>query len=237
LALSLDVLDTPSGAPTSNCTSQVITFITDNSHVNRTQPFNALLVIMYPADNQRKRPPPIKVPLTYIPPRYLNASPTKNGGQPQQDQQQQHQQQEQPQKQTVSRNASSSIQQGPRSAKSELTFSSAFSSEHGDSCPPNSGSQRSRASALATLSSMMEQARASPRKSETGKSEADSTRVKSTTRSKHSVRSQHSAKSSQAQVETNDNDERTSRAKIEARSEQNLFKMTGQVPPTPMIGN
>jgi hypothetical protein len=197
---------------------------------------------MYPADNQRKRTPPIKVPLTYIPPRYLNASPTKNGGQPQQDQQQQqqqqqHQQQEQPQKQTVSRNASSSIQQGPRSAKSELTFSSAFSSEHGDSCPPNSGSQRSRASALAILSSMMEQARASPRKSETGKSEADSTRVKSTTRSKHSVRSQHSAKSSQAQVETNGNDERTPRAKIEARSEQNLFKITGQVPPTPMTGN
>jgi hypothetical protein len=187
---------------------------------------------MYPADNQRKRPPPIKVPLTYISPRYLHASPTKNGGIPQQDQQPGQQQ-----KQTVSRNASSSTQQGPRSAKSELTSSSAFSSEHGDSRAPNSGSQRSRASALATLSTMMDQARASPRKSETGKSETGSTRVKSTTRSKHSVRSQHSAKSSEAPVEGTDNDERTSRAKIEARSERNLFKMTGQVPPTPMTGN
>jgi hypothetical protein len=187
---------------------------------------------MYPADNQRKRPPPIKVSLTYISPRYLHASPTKNGGIPQQDQQPGHQQ-----KQTVSRNASSSTQQGPRSAKSELTSSSAFSSEHGDSRAPNSGSQRSRASALATLSTMIDQARASPRKSETGKSETGSTRVKSTTRSKHSVRSQHSAKSSEAPVEGTDNDERTSRAKIEARSERNLFKMTGQVPPTPMTGN
>jgi hypothetical protein len=179
---------------------------------------------MYPPDNTRKRPrpPPIHVPLSYIPVKYKNASPTKNVGQPQQDQQSQQQQQ------TVSRNASSSTQQGPRSAKSELTSST----EHDGSRLTNSGSQRSRASALATLSNMMDQARASPRKSESGKSDTGSTRVKSTTRSKHSMRSHRSSKSSKALG----NDERTARAKIEARSEQNLFKMTGQVPPTPMIG-
>jgi hypothetical protein len=78
----------------------------------------------------------------------------------------------------------------------------------------------------------MEESRASPRKSDQG-----STTAKSTTRSRHSERSHHSATATaQAQLEVLDEDERTSRAKIEARGEAHLFKVTGQVPPTPMLG-
>jgi hypothetical protein len=167
-----------------------------------------------PLDNAKRRPPPITVPpLQYTP--AINASQPKNVKHSQQQEEQQK----------VARNASSSTQQDPRPASSELTSSP----DHDGARLPNSSSQRSRASAITTLTSMMEQARASPRKSETG-----STVIKSTTRSKHSVRSHHSANSAQAQLEALGNDERTSRAKIEARTEQNFFKMTGQIPPTPI---
>jgi hypothetical protein len=169
-----------------------------------------------PVDNAKKRPPPITVPpLQLIPAMYASRPKSMKNSQKQQQQPQQE----------VARNALSSTQQGPRSASSELTSSP----DHDGARLPDSGSQRSRASAITTLTNMMEQARASPRKSETG-----STVIKSTTRSKHSVHSHHSANSAQAQLEAIGNDERTSRAKIEARTEQSLFKMTGQVPPTPI---
>jgi hypothetical protein len=166
-----------------------------------------------PFDNPKKQPPPITVPPLQST-RARSVSRTKNG---------RHSQQQQ----TVARNTASSTQQGLRSASSELTSSPV----HDGSRLPNSSSQRSRASAITTLTTMMEQALASPRKSETS-----STGVKSTTRSKHSVQSHHSANSAQAKLEALGSDERTSRAKIEARTEQNLFKMTGQVPPTPIAG-
>jgi hypothetical protein len=127
--------------------------------------------------------------------------------------------------QPVPRNASSSTQQGPRSASSSLTSPL----EHGNSHVPNSGSQRSRASAIAALNSLMDEARGSPRKSDTG-----SATVGSTTRSKYSARSRHSANSAQAQLEALGDDERTARGKMEARTEGNLFKLTGQLPPTPI---
>ena len=56
----------------------------------------------------------------------------------------------------------------------------------------------------------------------------------STARSKQSGRSQQSAAAAQARLEALD--ELTARGEIESRSERNLFKLTGQVPPTPSNG-
>ncbi|KAF1942282.1 hypothetical protein EJ02DRAFT_502973 [Clathrospora elynae] len=68
----------------------------------------------------------------------------------------------------------------------------------------------------------------SPRRSEHGST------LGSTARSKQSERSQQSAMAVQAQLETLD--ELSVRGKIESRSERNLFKRTGQIPPTPITG-
>jgi hypothetical protein len=168
-----------------------------------------------PFDDHKKRPPPILIPPLprHKPVTYASRSQTESH---EQQQQQQH----------VTRNASSSTQRGPRSASSPLT--SPLEHDASRYPLPHSGSQKSRASAMSNLTGLMEQARASPHKSEQAAS--------STTRSKQSVRSHHSAKSSQVQHEIVEVDERTSRAKIESRVEENLFKMTGQVPPTPIAG-
>ncbi|KAJ4335881.1 hypothetical protein N0V95_008775 [Ascochyta clinopodiicola] len=66
---------------------------------------------------------------------------------------------------------------------------------------------------MTTLSSLMEQARGSPRKSDSG-----------------------SVPTAQAQLEALDEDEVTTRSQIESRTEKKLFKMTGQIPPTPTTG-
>jgi hypothetical protein len=157
-------------------------------------------------DDQKKRPPPIHIPTL---PRHAFGHPTQTYKQ----------------QQPSTRNASSSTQQGPRSATTPLTSPL----EPEVSCVPQSGSQKSRASAMTTLNSLMDQARASPHKSE-----KDSTKAGSTARSRHSGRSHHSTTAAQAQLEALEQDERTSRAKIESRAEKNLLKMTGQVPPTPI---
>jgi hypothetical protein len=159
-----------------------------------------------PIDDQKKRPPPIQVPNV---PLHAFGHPTQTN------------QQQQPSK----RNASPSTHQALHSATSPLTSPL----EPDVSRLPQSGSQKSRASAMTTLNSLMDQARASPYKSEKG-----STKARSTTRSRHAGRSHHSTTVTQAQLEALDGDERTSRGKIESRSEKNLFKMTGQVPPTPI---
>jgi hypothetical protein len=168
-----------------------------------------------PFEDQKRRPPPIRIPPAL--PRQPPAAPPPRTS----SRQQQH---------GEARNASSSTQQGPRSVSSPLTSPL----EHdGSRLPfPQSGSHKSRASAINALTTLMEESRASSRKSDQG-----STTAKSTTRSRHSERSHHSATATaQAQLEVLDEDERTSRAKIEARGEAHLFKVTGQVPPTPMLG-
>lgn len=168
------------------------------------------------SDDQKRRPPPIHIPPPL--PRLPHALPPRPSSR------QQHH--------GENRNASSSTQQGPRTVSSPLTSPL----EHDGLRNPftsgsqQSGSQKSRVSAINALTTLMEESRASSRKSDQG-----STIARSTTRSRHSERSQHSAAAAQAQLEALDEDERTSRAKIEARSEVNLFKMTGQVPPTPMM--
>jgi hypothetical protein len=165
-----------------------------------------------PFDDQKKRPPPIQIPPL---PRHVlgHASHTTISDHPQQ--------------QPGTKNVSSFTQQGSRFATTPLTSPL----EHDGSCLPHSGSQKSRASAMTTLTGLMEQARASPHKSEQG-----STMARSTTRSGHSERSRHSAITVQAELEALDPNESTSRGKIELRTEKNLFKMTGQVPPTPIAG-
>lgn len=84
---------------------------------------------------------------------------------------------------------------------------------------------------MATFANLIDQAR-SPRKSDHGS--WISSNVGSTARSRQSGRSQHEAVAAQAQIEALD--EETARGKVESRGEKNLFKMTGEVPPTPMIG-
>lgn len=159
-----------------------------------------------PLEDHKKRPPPIQIPP--LPQRVpvVYASRTSLGEQ---------------QQQPAPRNASSSTQQGPRSVSSPLTLPV----DHVIPPFPASGSQKSRTSALNTLHSLMDEARGSPRKSEHG-----SVVTRSTTRSRRSARSRTSAQSGQSQ-----DDERTSRGKMEARTEQSLFKLTGQVPPTPVM--
>jgi hypothetical protein len=70
----------------------------------------------------------------------------------------------------------------------------------------------------------------SPRRSDHG-STADSHGNASTARSRQSGRSHRSATTTQALLEVLD--EKTVRGKIESKNEKNLFKMTGQIPPTP----
>ncbi|KAH7065764.1 hypothetical protein BKA63DRAFT_454542 [Paraphoma chrysanthemicola] len=163
-------------------------------------------------EDRKKRPPPIEIlPI----PRHM---PVSRGPQASVNDQQQ---QQQPPPLRDQRNASSSTQQGAQSATTPLT--SPLEHDASRLPLPQSGSQKSRASAMTTLTNLMEQARASPRKSDSGKS---------TARSRYSERSNRSAAVAQAQLETVVGDERTTRGKIESRTELNLFKMTGQVPPT-----
>lgn len=100
---------------------------------------------------------------------------------------------------------------------------------------PKSSSQasRHRSSAMTTLSGLMDQARTSPRKTDCGSLPS---RHGSTTRSRQSERSHRSAVAAQAQLEALDEDETTTRSQIESRTEQKLFKLTGQIPPTPATG-
>lgn len=172
-----------------------------------------------PFTDQKRRPPPIR-----IPPIPGHMPVPQNAHPPRAISHQSHQQQ--PQLPRETRNASSSTQQGQRSATTPLTSPL----EENPPRLPQSGSQKSRTSAMTTLTTLMEQARASPRKSDQG-----STTAKSTTRSRHSERSHHSTVAAQAQLEALEEDERTTRGKIESRTEMNLFKMTGQVPPTPIL--
>jgi len=175
-----------------------------------------------PFDDQKRRPPPIR-----IPPQSRHAPVAQPAHPPRTSSRQQHQQQQRHQH-GENRNASSSTQQGARSVTSPLTSPLEHDGSH---LPfPQSGSQKSRTSAINALSALIEESRASPCKSNQG-----STVGRSTNRSRYSDRSHHNAAATQAQLETLDGDARTSRAKIEARREPNLFKMTGQVPPTPFL--
>ncbi|KAF2126249.1 hypothetical protein P153DRAFT_388994 [Dothidotthia symphoricarpi CBS 119687] len=129
--------------------------------------------------------------------------------------------------------AASSMQHAHSATGTPLT--SPLEMQQDGSYLPHSGSQtgRSRASAaMTTLSDFMDQARVSPRKSDHS---SVPSRGGSTSRSRHSERSHHSAISGQAQMEAMYQGTKTTRAEIESRTERKLFKMTGQIPPTPTV--
>ncbi|KAF3033996.1 hypothetical protein E8E12_005855 [Didymella heteroderae] len=86
---------------------------------------------------------------------------------------------------------------------------------------------------MTTLTDLMDQARGSSHKSECG---SVPSRHTSTARSRQSERSQRSATAAQARLEALDEDGTTLRSQIESRMEKQLFKMTGQIPPTPTTG-
>ncbi|CAO2651519.1 Nn.00g040890.m01.CDS01 [Neocucurbitaria sp. VM-36] len=117
------------------------------------------------------------------------------------------------QQQLNARDSSNSTQTESRSAGS-TSLASPLEQDAPYLPRPQSQPNKSSISVKATFSNLMDQARVSPRR--------------------HSGRSHHSAASAQAQLEALD--EKTSRGQIESRNEQRLFKMTGQLPPTPTIG-
>ena len=98
-----------------------------------------------------------------------------------------------------------------------------------------SSSQTSRhlSPAMTTLSDLVDQARLLHHKLDNSSmpSQHDST-----ARSRQSERSHHSAAAAQAKFEALGGDETTTRSQIESCSEKQLFKMTGQIPPTPIAG-
>ncbi|KAH6625775.1 hypothetical protein C7974DRAFT_456076 [Boeremia exigua] len=174
-----------------------------------------------PAPDYKKRPPPIAIPQWPPVAHGQNAfpnAPLQGKGSNQHPQ----------------RFASSSTQQAARSGTTTPLTSPLELGEFGFAVP-KSGSQASkhRASAMTTLSGLMGQARTSPRKPDHG---SVPSRHGSTTRSRQSERSHRSAIEAQAQLEIFDQDETTSRSQIESRTENKLFKMTGQIPPTPTTG-
>lgn len=176
-----------------------------------------------PTPDRKRRPPPIAIPqLPFsraVPvPHPTNHPPAQTMGSGQ----------------YAQRIASSSTQQGRRSgANTPLTSPLDFDElRH---ALPKSGSQasRHRSSAMTNLTDLMDQARGSPRKSDYS---SITSRHNSTRRSRRSERSQRSATAAQARLEALDEDETTLRSRIESRMEGQLFKMTGQIPPTPTTG-
>ncbi|KAF2821327.1 hypothetical protein CC86DRAFT_359069 [Ophiobolus disseminans] len=171
-----------------------------------------------PFNDQKRRPPPLKVPP--VPghlPAAQSAHPPRVSSR-----QQQHRPHEE------HRNPSTSTHQGSRSVTNPLT--SPLECDGSRLPPSHTGSQKSRTTAIDALSQLIEESR-----DKSSKLERSSTVGHSTNRSRHSQHDHHTAIAAQAKREALNEDERTSRAKIEARSELTLFKMTGQVPPTPML--
>jgi hypothetical protein len=168
--------------------------------------------------DQKRRPPPITIPsLPVAPPRSTQVATTSQTKPIANDRQHQRD----------VKYGSGSSQNGPRSATTPLT------SPLDELGLPQSTS-KTRANTTTTLPGVMEQAPSSPQKSNYGST--SSSRHGSTTCSRHSVRSHQSAVVARPQLEAVAADERTSRGMIESRTERSLFKMTGQVPPTPIAG-
>lgn len=176
-----------------------------------------------PTSDHKRRPPPIAIPplptSRPVPgPNVFGNAPSHTKGSCQHPQ----------------RFGSSSTQQAVRSGTT-TPLTSPLELDESRLAVPNSGSQASkhRSSAMTTLSNLMDQARGSPRKSDCG---SVPSRHGSTARSRQSERSHRSATAAQAQLEALGEDETTTRSQIESRTEKKLFKMTGQIPPTPTTG-
>lgn len=167
--------------------------------------------------DQKKRPPPIAIPAWPPEPKQSNAPPRKTAD-----------------GQHAQRFASTSTQQGVRSGGT-TPLTSPLKENHARVAVSGSGSHssRHRSPTLTTVPGLLDQARASPRKSDRGSLPSQHG---STARSRQSERSYRSATAAQARLEALGEDEATSRSQIEARYERKLFKMSGQIPPTPTTG-
>lgn len=170
--------------------------------------------------DHKKRPPPIAIPawpLAQMSPERGNV-PTRTNADGQRAQ----------------RFVSSSTQQGVQ-LRPAAPLASPLELDNAHVVVPTSGSQasRHRSSAMTTVSDLIDQACRSPRKVDRGSVQS---RHGSTTRSRQSERSHRSATAAQARLEALGEDESTIRSQIESRSERKLFKMTGQIPPTPAVG-
>lgn len=165
-----------------------------------------------PALDDKRRPPPIAIP-EWPPSRSVPGREASTYAQ---------------------RFASSSTQHATRSGTA-TPLTSPIDPDDVQVAIPKSGSQASRhcSSGIPSLSGLIDHARSSPRKSD---SSSVPSRRGSTARSRQSERSHRSAAVAQVQLEALDEDETTIRSQIESRTERNLFKMTGQVPPTPKSG-
>jgi hypothetical protein len=173
--------------------------------------------------DHKRRPPPIAIP--QLPssrevavPHATNHPPAQTKGS----------------SQYAQRFTSSSTQQGRRSgANTPLTSPLDFDESRAAFPKPGSQASRHRSSAMTNLTDLMDQARVSPRQSDYG---SIPSRHNSTARSRQSERSQRSAAAAQVRLEALDEDDTTLRSRIESRTEKQLFKMTGQIPPTPTTG-
>jgi hypothetical protein len=168
-------------------------------------------------DEHKKRPPPIAVP-SWPQPRQTPGPNAFANSQARSDQQQQD----------ASNNASAHARRTTRSVTSPLA-----SPLEQNVSRSASHASKNRASAMTTLSYLMDQARMSPRKSESSSMPS----CRGTSHSRYSEASHRSATAAQARLEALDQDTTvTTRAQIESRTERKLFKMTGQIPPTPVTG-
>jgi hypothetical protein len=168
-------------------------------------------------DEHKKRPPPIAVP-SWPQPRQTPGPNAFANSQARSDQQHQD----------ASNNASAHARRTTRSVTSPLA-----SPLEQNVSRSASHASKNRASAMTTLSYLMDQARMSSRKSESSSMPSR----RGTSHSRHSEASHRSATAAQARLEALDQDTTmTTRAQIESRTERKLFKMTGQIPPTPVTG-
>ncbi|KAH3960548.1 hypothetical protein HBI56_152870 [Parastagonospora nodorum] len=159
-----------------------------------------------PFDARKKRPPPILIPAVPRITATTQATRTNTNEQEQGKRQQQHQ--------------LSLSQQGSRFASSPLT--SPLEHDVSRVPLPKSGSQKSRASAMTNLTNLIEEARQPTQQLEL-------VGIGGSTRSKHS------ANSGQAGLGLHERAEKTTRAWIEARSEEHVFKIAGQIPPPHLV--
>lgn len=165
-----------------------------------------------PFDDRKKRPPPILIPA--VPRITATTQATRTNTNEQEQGNRQHQ--------------LSLSQQGSRFASSPLTFPP---EQDVSRVPlPKSGSQKSRTSAITNLTNLMEEARQPPQELELVGIGGP------TTRPKNSSRSRQRANSGQTGLGLHDKAEKTTRAWIEARTEQHVFKIAGQIPPAHLVG-
>ncbi|KAH7374391.1 hypothetical protein BKA66DRAFT_534274 [Pyrenochaeta sp. MPI-SDFR-AT-0127] len=166
--------------------------------------------------DQKKRPPPINIPPLPLPPPApipVSIQTVRKG-----------------QQQQSARNASNLAQHGPQTTGS-TPLTSPLEQDPSRFARSLSNTNKNYKSSLTGSSNVLDQTHVSPLRSDHG---SEGNGHDSATQSRQSERSQRNAATTQVQLEARD--QRTTRGRIEARNERKLFKMTGQIPPTPTTG-